>query len=37
MVIEKVKNTASWTYLIEEFNSEVNSELLERYIKKNCK
>ena len=22
MVIEKVKNTASWTYLIEDFNSE---------------
>ena len=28
MVIEKVKNTASWTYLIEEFNSEENAGAL---------
>ena len=33
-VIKKVKNTAPWTYAIEDLNGE---ELLERFMKKNCK
>ena len=33
-IINKIKNTLPWTYIINDLNGE---ELLEHFMKKNCK